>query len=385
MLLYQIVAELLPLVAVIYLFDCLTWMRAPGVVFVQRSGGGWRLRRQGFRLLPLLPWLRAYSAVELPYLMDGSGLWIARHRDLVPGRFYERSNFVRLSWEQLATVRLEHRYLHLEGATIRFPSPAHAAAHALRLETLRRLGGTKREVAVAEEEARALRLGSVSELDTRIRNFRRPLDLLCTILFLTAFVAVPVSVVIPVLSPALPWLLLLAVAQLLLVGTLVVRTAWRLEGAGMRTDGILLPLVLSPPSLMRASIELSEHLLQGVEAATVGVALLDRSEGAAVLRRELHAARYAAATDIVASEEEAVPSDDVAWRRSWERRAHLLERLAGQASLAVEEIRRPPALEAGAAAYCPQCKGTFAAEQSCPTCSMPALVVDEQSSQKGEV
>lgn len=373
MLLYQIVADLLPFVAALYLLECLSFTRAPGVLFAERVAGGFRLRRAGLRLLPVLPWLRAYSTVELPYLLSEEAIWVPHRRDLVPGRFFERDNFLRLDWDELREVRVEHRHLGLDGSAVLFPSPAHATAHALRLEALRRLDRAKRAARVGEEAARALRLGTVEELEGRIRHIRRSLDLVCTALFAFTFLVVPASVVVQPLASALPWLLVVLVPLLGFVAVLVVRAARRLEGAGMRTDGLLLPLVLSPPSLVRASIDLAVHLLQGVEAVAVAVALLGRDQAVAALRRELHSARYAAGQEGGGADPDA--SD---WCEIWTLRVRLLERLAEQAGLDLMEIQRPPASEETAAGgtYCPYCDGAFASELTCPTCAMPTIVVE---------
>lgn len=372
MLLYQIVADLMPFVAAFYLLECLSWTRPPGVLVSESLGGGFRCHRSSLGLGPVLPWKRAYTAADLPYLLDVDGLWVPLSRDLVPGRLFERANFVRLRWGEVEEVRVDHRRLEVGPATIPFPAPAHAVAHALRLEALRRLDEERRARRLEEETERALRLGAASEREGRVREMRRPLDLACSALFLVTFFAVPATVVIGPLAPALPWLLIVVFLGLVLVGWLVIRTARRLESAGLRTDGLLLPLVLSPPSLIRAPIELTEHLLQGIEGVTVAVLLLDREAALAALRRHHHAARYAADDGATAD----APAEDApAWTAAWDHRARLLERLAGQAGIEPDEITQPPATAEGAGAYCPQCDGTFEREQLCPTCAMPTLAV----------
>lgn len=360
---WQGVRELWPFVAALYLLECLSWLRPGHRLFASIWPGRWRLLREGLHLAGWLPSARFCVAHELPLVWTPRGVYVPARQELVEGPCWRREGFDFLAYEDLAAEREHHAVRFDLEHVLQLPSRAHAEDVLEQLRALRALPEAARAAYLAEQLRRAGDLAAFRAHDLDLAHERFPLAAVSTMLFVAVFAALPLAAWI---EPFEPWLgAVLALCALLYVmalGLAIVFVKRARRRGHARTEGLLLPILLSPPAAIRASAGLLRDLHHRFDPLTIAAALLPRQELLALARAQLCTADLA----LEDGEEED-------WRGFWsERRKMVAGLLAAIGASETEALAAPQRNDAAAAGYCPLCGLEYRSlDVDCAGCAVP--------------
>ncbi|MBV8200515.1 MAG: hypothetical protein JOZ15_07810 [Acidobacteria bacterium] len=358
--------ELLPLLAALYLVDCLTVVRRGERLFSSCFGLDLRLRGRGLALAGVLPLDQVFAVSRLGVVATGERLYLPP-REAAGAAPYREEAWTALAWEEvrgLAVSGREIRFAH--GRRLRLATAAEARDVAAMAVELLALPPGERAAAAGARSAQALAAEALIARRAAFEAAVNPVAALGWALFCTIFLALPPLIYFG-MPPASVIVPLLAAVAALWAGT-AAASAWvarRLRREGLiGGDGALLAICLSLPSAVRASLHLGHDLLRGCDFLAAAAVLLPRQAVLPLLRAELHGAACAAAS-----------RDSAGWRRFWEERRGQLDALLRHLELSAEEVLAPPSRRGPTAAgYCPFCDSDFPPGQSlCGGCGTPLL------------
>ncbi len=358
--------ELLPVLAALYLVDCLTVVRRGTRLFSSCFGLDLRLRGRGLAFAGVLPLDQVFAASRRGLVATGERLYLPRRqaRGAAP---YREHAWTPLAWEEVRGLAAAGREIRFaDGRRLRLATAAEARDVAAMAVELLALPPGERAAAAAERSARALDPAALISRRAAFEAAVDPVTALGWALFCALFLALPPLIYFGMPPASLIGPLLAAVA--VLWAGIAAASAWvarRLRREGLiGGEGALLAICLSLPSAVRASLHLGHDLLHGCDFLAAAAVLLPRPAVLPLLRAELHGAACAASG-----------GDSAAWRRFWEERRAQLDVLLSHLELSAEEVMAPPPRRTpGAAGYCPFCDSDYPPGTAlCAECGTPLL------------
>lgn len=361
--------ELLPLLAALYLVDCVTVVRRGVCLLSSCFGLEPRIRQGGLAVAGLLPLDQAFAVSRRGLMATGEQLYLPPKQSTgaIP---YREEAWTALSYEEARGLAVAGKAIRFRGGRrLRLATAAEARDVAALVRELLPLPPDERERAAGDWFGRALDPAPLAARLTAFEAAASPVAALGLALFCTLFLALPPLVYLGIPPP---WLTgtLLAAAAVLWAGT-AAASAWvarRLRRQGLIAgDGALLAICLSLPSAVRAALHLGHDLLHGSDFLAAAAILLPRQAVLPLLRAELHGAACAA-----------VGGGSAGWRRSWNQRHRQLAVLLRHLELSEREVLAPPPRRTPAAAgYCPFCNSELPPGPAlCARCGTPPLTYE---------
>jgi hypothetical protein len=363
--LLDVLRDLFPVLAILYLLEGVTWVGARNLLFV-RWPWGWRTAEgRGVRAAGFFPFDFAVSAAGPVVLATADALHLP-DPEARGGNLYDPERWVRLGYDQ-ASREIEEGTVRLGGRhKISFPSRAHAEDFAELLAEIRPLSPEARAKRLAKRRTRAFDLQAAEKRLDALRNRTELLRILGWGLFVLLLLLLPAVLYVHprpdlLLLPLLLGILLLYGA--VLVATLYAGRALHKEGA-LRRRPSLLPLVFSPVAATRASGMLARDLFPGFDPLLLAALLLKKERFLERARAELHGSAFASGLG------------DEGWKRHWGERRKALLRLLDRFEISESEALTPPARQdPEAQAWCPVCGTEYrSGAGSCDDCGLPLAV-----------
>jgi hypothetical protein len=370
--LLDVLRELFPVLAILYLLEGVAWVGARSFLFV-RWPWGWRVAEgRGIRPAGFLPFDFAVSAAG-PVVIATADALLLPDPEARGGGLYDPERWVRLGYDQ-ASAGIEEGTVRLGGRhKIRFPSRAHAEDFAELLAEIRRLSPEARAKRLAKHRARAFDLQAAEKRLDWLRERTELLRILGWGLFVFLLLLLPAVLYLHPRPDLLLVPLLLGI--LLLYGAVLAATAQagrtlHRQGA-LRRPASLLPIVFSPVAATRAVAILARDLFPGFDPLLLSALLLKKESFLERARAELHGAAFAVERAV----ERAVESGDEGWKRHWEERRKAVLRLLERFEIAEAQALAPPARQDPAAeAWCPVCGTEYrSAGGACDDCGLPLV------------
>ena len=359
--------ELILLLIVVYLLDCLVIVPEGSVVFVKWPPfGRFTMQRPRFPIFnrrfgvafanPLPPLGLALPSRPSPLQFSPTGIASNSAPDAAEsrGRFAE--------FREIRGVDVSERAVVVNGAVFAQAASDRLAAEAA--SSLRRLlarTGGERSQAVSLLARQSM---DVSQIQKKVEEFGRMtavLRVFCNLLFLHMFVLLPLFVS-SVLFPY--WLAAIAVLELPIL-LLFWRCRRRLNPgeSGWAAAQALLH-ILPPPSAVRAHDYLSSPLLDGFHPLAAALAVADRRAVRDLARRHLIEVHHPRPLD-----ETENSSGKRIRREIVELQKKLLEATLADHGLSPGEMLQPPEREPGCLSFCPKCRNQYlGAPVECPEC-----------------
>lgn len=259
--------ELLPLLAALYLVDCLTVVRRGTRLFSSCFGLDLRLRGSGLALAGVLPLDQVFAVSRRRPVATGERLYLPppQARGAAP---YREQAWTPMAWEEIRGLAAAGREIRFAGGRrLRLATAAEARDVAAMAVELLALPPGERAAAAGERAARALDPAALIARRAAFDAAVDPVTALGWALFCAIFLALPPLVYFGMPPASLIDPLLAAVAALW-AGT-AAASAWvarRLRRQGLiGGEGALLAICLSLPSAVRASLHLGHDLLRHLE------------------------------------------------------------------------------------------------------------------------
>jgi hypothetical protein len=375
---------LFALLAAVYLFECVIWMRREGVAFRR----GWTpsakivagthlpgTARWGAFFSSILPPLRGTLVTQLgPLSASPEGVLGCVSQAFNPGARPPRGTRY-VSFDAIRPVVASGRAVLVGGERFVEACSEPMARHVA--ELLERLGGLDRparEKALRTEMKRLVDTRSIQDRVDALRRAARPLRWAACALFLHLFVLCPAVVVVRGLSGT--WVVLLAV-MLVLHASVVAsfwiahRTLYPGDGASRWASAIAMALL--PPASLRAEDLLARDLLATFHPLGAARLLCGAAEFEEVASQVLRDLRHPIEPACPVDEPSSVSAE------AWHRAAMLreLEAFAARALGGRKLADGAPGRESPACrAYCPRCLAQYTTpEATCGDCGGLALVL----------
>lgn len=369
--------------AVLYGWECLCWLRRGGVAFVTWLGRPWQVRHPGtlagnqaggFVLAPPLPPLGALFATQQPSLSlspDGVLAFVAAN--LNPGwRPAQTGRFVR--WSDTREIQARGKKILVNGELLLMAATPGVARHLVsELKRLAALKPAERPVGIAQMTKASFDSKAITARRNDWQRRARPVRWLANALVVYIFAVAPV--LIWHFGFSLSWLGLLLgmVALTITTATLFARAQRALyPDAPDERFTHTLTIALAPTSAMRAHDALSRPLLDTFHPLAVAHACLSEQSFHAFARRALLDLRHPALPHGPADPPEA-PTTERYYRQAL---LAATEEFLQQHKMKPEELCHPPRRsDESSRAYCPRCEAQFTSVEShCADCGGLATV-----------
>jgi hypothetical protein len=360
----------------VYLSDCLIWVKRESVAFVSTWGGRWRLTvppswlgnaNGGVLLLnPLPPAGRIFLSHLLPISISPSGI-CAYNLQTLPSEARSPTQTAEfLSFNQIKTATTEGVYLIVNSEKFaKCATPKQAKTLAQLISELIKTATSKRERVVRASLQQQFGLDQAKARLEEGKKVIAPVQELSLILFLFLFVATPTLMsaygLMPLIIPVAVVMVVLAV----LTGVMFYRAHKQLfPSEGSERFEHLVKMILCPPVSIRAADVLTRNLLADYSPVVLASVLAGTGEQQFVRAFVLdlqHPLKHEV-TD--ASAEQTM-------RWAVDEQLHIcLERF-----LQPGDLLAPSAREKDSISYCPRCRCQYVVnETDCPDCPGVELV-----------
>lgn len=369
---FDLVRELWPALWVLFLLEAVGLVGASHLLYRWRRRGGKRSAR-GLTFLGFWPGDQVFASWEHPPLPTQEGVFLLRPGSTSAATPYQLESYEFVPWAELRPIESEHDKVLCRQLEIRTPTPTHARALAARLLRLREAVPKERQKLLAETKRQRLDSPALAKKLESLAPLLRDLRIACRAGLVLDLVLVPLVAFATSFRGLLIGLLWVALLFHLLLIPLVVRCTRRLEAAGWpKPRGVLLPLLLSPPALLRSPTALVRPLVTDWDDEALVLALLARSEQEAILRPRLHGIQWAAAKK----------TDDPvarAFREYWKSHQEALWTRLKSAGHDPDKLLEPPAAsDPSTRAICPLCGAELREmQESCNDCQGPLIAPAE--------
>lgn len=358
---YELLHALFPYVIVLYLLDCLTYVRRGKLLFTAEFGERFTVRRGGFSLIGLLPTSKVIACQIDSLLLTTRGCY-SLNRALLSHEngVYEEANLNFVEYEDISSISAHGPTVLVGGNTV-FTAVSSARADRMAdvLRKLQRTRHSKRSEIIKDCLMRSMDTESISttSLDDWSFSLVKQLGwilLVCVFLLWPLILlldkselAASVGLTVNVNYGVWAYLTFLTYAGIMIASVLAAR---KLAPLNSRQLGpLVLPRLLLPVAAIHMLRELTKDMYSGLDYLAVAALLLPpsafRSLARVELKRVMRASAAAVAPDL---------------KEFWELRERavsaLLERKAlNQAELVRTLVQRDPS----AASYCPGCLAQY--------------------------
>lgn len=374
--------SLLLVLALLYLLECVGWIRRGAVVFRTRGGPRWSAvhpglqwgnQRGGLILAhPLPPLGGLVLSAPFPFSLSPTAVLAFVAPAANPGgRPPQRGSWLR--WEQITAVAAAGRELKINGAVWCKFASAHTAHHcAAQLQTLARLPVEQRAAAIRTTLAAPLDLASARAQWDAAQPALRKLRGLGNSLFVFVFLVAPGLFWLFGIARCWPVLVVGWLGHTVTIATVFFRAHRRLYPvADEERFTHFLTSLLAAPTAIRAHDLLARPLLERFHPLVVAQLLATPAAFQEVARDTLRELRFPARCGNELGAEAAAIE-----KNSRELLHELIVAALRRAGLEPDSLLVPPvALDASCRAYCPRCEAQFTtASGTCADCGgLPLL------------
>jgi len=375
--------------AVLYAWECLCWLRRGGVAFSSWLSRDWAARHPaalagnqngGFLLAtPLPPLGTLFVAHQLPLSFSSDGVLAFVASNVNPGwRPAQSGRF--FPWSEVRDVRARGKQLLINGELV-IQAGTSGLAHYLASEIKRTvaLKSTERTKAIEEMVKASLDLKAIETRRADWQKRSQPIRWLTNLLVVFIFGVAPA--LIWSLGFALTWLwLLLGLLGLTVITAIMFGRAHRAlyPEAHDERFTLTLTIALAPTSAMRAHDALSRPLLETFHPLAAAKVLLSDAAFKEFARRILIDLRHPQ-LPLGPNEPPTAQTTETSFRQT---ALTATEQFLTQHGLKPSELCRPPERsEVSSLAYCPRCEAQFTSvDGQCADCGGLALVAFENGS-----
>lgn len=379
---------LLFILVLLYLTECLVWVKKQSVAFVPASGRRWRLaapkswlgNANGAMLFlnPLPPPGRIVLSHLLPVSISPAGVCAFNSQVLPTGSRPATQTGEFVPFPSINKAGSDGAYLLLNGEKFaKCATPKQAKALANVITSAAEAKASRRETIVRSWLAKQFDARAAEKLWHEAEEAIGELQGVCTILFLFLFVASPTMVVIFGLQQLLIPIGAVMIALAVLIGIMFFQLHRKFYPAETQERfENLVKMILCPPVSMRAADILTRNLLAEYSPIVVATVLSGSANEQQFLRAFVLDLKYPLKHEVT----DPTAMETIDWATAEQLKASLAQvQRAGDAF-----VLGPVEREGESIAYCPRCGVQFVvSEGECPDC--PGVELVAFSDQREEV
>lgn len=360
----DVLLVLFPYLVILYLVDCISYIKAHHLLFVSSFGRRFKLKKSGLCLIGLSPFDRVFISHNIPVCYTKCGIYILNQEDAHESPLYERGDWSYLPYENIEAIESYGAVVKINGKdTTKAPSTGHAKNITALIRELRDLPSSERleriqtflEETTDLEKTKAIRARSCDRfLHLRIST---------VFLFFFSFILLPLNLYLQ-LDPYMDFSIL--VYSMVLNYVTIITIAYFLhremhKGEMGHRINTILPMILTPPTALHAVNSLTKDIYHEFDYLAVAAELLPLEILKVLIREEIERIRYSKTW-----------SESSHFKEFWELRENSLHRLLANMGVSSQEVLSvPKKLDQSAASYCPVCGTEYRSGfNTCSDCGM---------------
>ncbi len=362
-----ILEVLFPYIVIIYLLDCISYIKSHHLLFVSHLGKTFRHKEAGLHLVGLLPVSQAIVSHNLPLCFTSKGVYFVPDGQHHKSGIYETKDFHFIPYKDLTIVEADGKAIKINSkVSIKTPSGAIARHIIGFIKDLKVLRPSKRGEKIQSFLANSVDLQEIKALRIAYSNPIFCLQILSSVLFVYTFIVLPLTLYseLYLYIDLFRLLIIMALNYLLILAmTYFAHKKIYSEKVGHRVYS-LLSIILSPFTAIHVLNNLTRDIYARFDYIAVAVELLPSDTFQDLMRKEMYRLIFAK------SQEQ--KGHLVGF---WRLKENLLHRLLAETGITVEEIlATPKKQDESATSYCPLCGAEYRAEfDRCSDCGVKLL------------
>jgi len=344
---HYVLEVLFPFLVLLYLIDCIAYVRYQHLLFSSHFGRYFKLKKSGLHIIGLLPISEVVISHNLPIFLTSRGFYTRAGKPYTDNVRYTAKGLRFIAYEDVVTIEVDGKVIKVNGeALLKFPTSTNAQQM---MSLLREL--TYSEVSDRHRKIREF-LRERTDLQ-KLRATRENCQLLAYVKMLSSMLFVIVFGILPLaLYSKLSLYVNLAVIVYLAIGVylLIIISAYieRRELFGTTRSQTLiamLPTVLSPVTGAHILKDLTKEIFVRFDYIAIAAALLPSQAFHKLMREELLRTAYA-------KEEK----HDEELKELWVTRENVLHNILSETGIEMHELFAiPKKRDPSAVSYCPLC------------------------------
>lgn len=342
---------LFPFLVLLYLIDCIAYVRHQHLLFSSHFGRHFKLKKPGLHVMGLLPTSEVVISHNLAIFLTSRGLYTTASKHHTDSIRYEARSLRFIAYEDVAKLEVDGKVLRVnDEGLLKFPTSTNAQQIRYLLQEL-----TCSEISGRHQKIREfLHKGTDLQKIRAIRENNQPLayiKMLSSLLFVNVFGILPLSLYSGLSSYVnLSVIVYLSIGVYLLILISAYISRRKMFGISKsQTLLAMLPTILSPVTAMRITKEMTKEIYSHFDYIAIAAELLPSNEFRSMMREE-----YLRITHANQDSRNAELSEFLSLRKS------VLIGLLNDVGFSLEElIAAPKRQDSSAASYCPICLSEY--------------------------
>ena len=361
-----------PYIFLLYVFDCITYVKARHVLLTALIGKRFKLKRSGVHLAGLLPISQTVISHNLPIVYTPDGIYAVFDESHTTGRIDKAEDFKFIKFKDLASVEVQGKNIKFNNThTIKTPSLPGARFHAEFINKLILLSPADRKEKIQAHLSDSYDLKAIRKIDTANSKLLAVIKILSSYLFGLVFLVLPAALFSNLSGyinlNALVICILLIYFPLLLVSFVSFKKLYPSEKE-IRSNA-LLSIIFAPVNAIHVLGYLTRDLYFRFNYMAIAAYFMPQDSLKELARKESILIDY--------FEKE---NDRQDWPEFWRLKKELLQGLLVKCEISPGEISIPPEKQDQTAVYyCPFCMTEYSEKRHhCLDCEIALKEFDTE-------
>ncbi len=355
---------LIPYIFFLYIFDCITFVKARHVVLTSVFGRKFDLKRSGVRLTGLLPISQTIRSHNVPIVYTAEGIHAVFDESSSNNRIDRTEDFKFIRFDDLECFDVEGKNIKLAGTrSIPTPSSQCARIHAGFISKIKKLSPADRKEKIKTFLSDSHDLGAINKITTSSSKSFAIIKILSSNLFVLVFFILPAALYTDLAQyinfNAFVICILIVYLALLFVSFTAQKKLYPDED-DFRLH-TLLSIIFAPVNAIHVLCYLTKDLYSRFDYLAVAACFLPRDAFKELARKEL-----------ILIEHFENEIGNQGWLKFWGFKKELLHGLLDKCQISLQEILAPPEKQDQNAVYfCPFCRAEYRQKRhQCIDCEM---------------
>ena len=189
-----ILGVLFPYIVLLYLVDCIVYIKKNRFLFVSRFRRYFKLKKSGLRLVGILPIDKVVISQDLPVYFTTNGIYIQRNKDCLNNVIAEIKDLDFISYGDISYIQIEGKNVRINKSKIINTACSNVAKQYVDfLKELMVLEVSERREKIREFLENATDLKEIRNITSIYLNYSHYLQILCSTLFICTFIVIPLT------------------------------------------------------------------------------------------------------------------------------------------------------------------------------------------------
>ena len=361
---------LFPYILLLYLCDCITYVRARHVLLTSLFGKKFNLKKSGVRLAGLLPGSQAIMSHNLPIHYTRDGIYVGRDNYGSHTRIDKAEDFTFFTFQDLELIEADGKNIKFNKTrAIKTPSAAGARFHAQFLNSIKKRKPADRQEKIKTFLSDSYDLDAIKKIDHSSATLLTVIKIISSCLFMLVFLGLPTALFSNLSKFINLNTFLICIfsiyLSLLLVSFLALKKLYRSEKGF--TSYTLLSIIFAPVNAIHVLSYLTKDLYSRFNFLAIAAYFMPRDSFMELARKEMLLIDYL--------EIEGGTQD---WLKYWGLKRAFLTGLLDRCEISIDEISTPPEKQDHTAHYyCPFCMTEYTKKRhACVDCEMALKAFD---------